>query len=208
MGIEFEKMSADEISECLLDCAKGRLSEQACAEVEAAAQADAKIFEELLYYKGLARSAALGSVSEASPGELGWARLSREIDRVEDAQTLPEPAAANDNSSRLWKFAAIALGVLALGQFSSNFIGSPSQEAPRYIPVAQTEAEFGAQITFVENASEKDVRELLIAVEANIVSGPSALGIYRLGFVDADARDQGISELSQTSAIVESVIAQ
>ena len=207
MGIEFEKMSADEISECLLDCAKGRLSEQVCAEVEAAAQADTTIFEELAYYKGLARAGEQGSVTEASPGELGWARLSRELDRFEDTQSLPEPAAANDNS-RLWKFAAIALGLLAMGQFSAGFIGTPPQEAPRYIPVGESEAEFGAQITFAENVSEKAVRELLIEVEANIVSGPSALGIYRLGFVNSDARDQGISELSQKSDIVESVIVQ
>lgn len=207
MGIEFEKMSADEISECLLDCAKGRLSEQVCAEVEAAAQADTTIFEELAYYKGLARAGEQGSVTEASPGELGWARLSRELDRFEDTQSLPEPAAANDNS-RLWKFAAIALGLLVMGQFSAGFIGTPPQEAPRYIPVGESEAEFGAQITFAENVSEKAVRELLIEVEANIVSGPSALGIYRLGFVNSDARDQGISELSQKSDIVESVIVQ
>ena len=207
MGIEFEKMSADEISECLLDCAKGRLSEQVCAEVEAAAQADTTIFEELAYYKGLARAGEQGSVTEASPGELGWARLSRELDRFEDTQSLPEPAAANDNS-RLWKFAAIALGLLAMGQFSAGFIGTLSQEAPRYIPVGESEAEFGAQVTFAENVSEKAVRELLIEVEANIVSGPSALGIYRLGFVNSDARDQGISKLSQKSDIVESVIVQ
>ena len=207
MGIEFEKMSADEISECLLDCAKGRLSEQVCAEVEAAAQADTTIFEELAYYKGLARAGEQGSVAEASPGELGWARLSRELDRFEETQNLPEPAAANDNS-RLWKFAAIALGLLAMGQFSAGFIGTPPQEAPRYIPVGESEAEFGAQVTFAENVSEKAVRELLIEVEANIVSGPSALGIYRLGFVNSDARDQGISKLSQKSDIVESVIEQ
>ena len=207
MAIEFENMSADDISECLLDCAKGRLSVEARTEVEEAAQTNPAIAEELAYYKGLAGAAAVGAVSEASPGELGWARLSREMDGLEGTQGLPERAAANDNS-RLWKFAAIAFGVLAMGQFSANFINTPLQEAPRYIPVAEIEAEFGAQITFAENVSEKAVRELLVEVDANIVSGPSALGIYRLGFADADARDQGISELSQKSDIVESVIAQ
>ena len=207
MAIEFEKMSADEISECLLDCAKGRLSEQACAEVEAAAQADPAISEELSYYQGLARAGEHGSVAEASPGELGWARLSREMDSLEDTQVLPETAAANDNS-RLWKFAAVALGILAMGQFSASLIDTSLQETPRYIPVAEIEAEFGAQITFAEDVSEKAVRELLITTEANIVSGPSALGIYRLGFADADARDRGISQLSQRSDIVESVIEQ
>jgi hypothetical protein len=199
-------MSADDISECLLDCAKGRLSEEACAEVEAAARADAAISEELAYYKGLVGAGELGSVHEASPGELGWARLSRELDGLEGAQDLPERA-ANDNS-RLWKFAAIALGILAIGQFSSSFIGSPAQDTARYVPVTETGAEFVAQIAFAENVSEKAVRDLLVAVEADIVSGPSALGIYRLGFADADARDRGISVLSKSAEIVDSVIAQ
>ena len=205
MSIDFKNMSADDISECLLDYAKGRLSVQECAKVDAIVQGSPAMLEELEYYKALSHAAAQDLHDDTSPGELSWARLSRELYNAGHANAAP--VAANDNS-RLWRYATMALGVVVIGQFAAMFTGNRPGEEPRYIPVAEAPAEFSAQITFAPDASELAIRELLIATKATIIAGPSAIGVYQLGFASADARAQGVSEMSAASDIVDSAAAQ
>jgi len=209
VSIQFESLSAVEVSELLLSYAKGRLSVDERADVDAAAAQSPELHEELEYYKSLASAMEAAPSDDAAPGELGWARLSRaldETDRMEE--TVATPVGANDNS-RGWRYAAMALGLVVMGQFGALFVQQQSaDDTARYVPVTSQSAEFSAQITLVPDATEASIRDLLVSVDANIVAGPSALGVYQLGFVDAEARDQGLSTLKEATTVVESASAQ
>jgi len=203
VSVTFEDMPEEERSELLLSYAKGRLPTEKCAEIDAAAVKSPRILEELEYYKGLARAAALDTDTMAAPGELGWARLSRDLDQLE--LETAAPIAANDNS-RVWRYAAMALGLVVMGQFAALFTQSTNTQDARYIPVSEKSAEFAAQITFAPEASEVAIRTLLVSAEANIIAGPSSLGIYQLGFANEQQRKLGLEKLVAASDIIESAL--
>ncbi len=205
MAINFETLSDDEKSARLLDYVKGRLDEAARAQIDEIAAGSPDVREELEYYKGLARAAEVELDQEAAPGEMGWARLSREI-AAEKAASVP--AAANDNG-RWWRYAAMALALVVSGQFAAQFIPAAQDQAEdqRYIPASVQSTDTMVQVTFVPEASEASIRSLLNAAGANIVSGPSALGIYELGFMNEAARDAGLEALVGATDVVESAAA-
>jgi len=200
-----ENLSAEDMSELLLDYAKNRLSADVRLDVEAAAAQSPEVLEELEYYKGLARAAELETEQTDSAGELGWARLSRAIEQAE-LEAVP-PAAANDNA-RFWRYAAMALGLVVMGQFAVQLTQQNAADDARYVPVTASVAGVSAQITFAPDATEAAIRELLLSAQASIVSGPSAIGVYQLGFADEAARERGLAMFEDATAIVESSAAQ
>lgn len=201
MSTKFENLSAEDRSERLLGYAKGLLPIEQSAEVEAAAAQSPEILEELEYYKGLARAAQLERDSTFSPGEMGWARLSRELDHLELTNT--PPIAANDNGG-FWRYATLALGLVILGQWAFQSTRPSVANDPRYIPVTEAMQEACAQITFAESATEGQIRALLVSQKASIISGPSSLGVYRLSFASPQACHQGVSSLTVATDVVES----
>lgn len=205
LSIEFHKLSPEDVSELLLSYAKGRLSQDDCKALDAAIANSPEYLEELEVYKGLARAAALRPEDAVTPGALGWARLSRAMDEIDaDRQT---PEAANDNV-RSWRYAALALGAVVLGQLAFTVSKSASDTDSRYVPVSASQAGSIAQITFSPDATEGDIRALLLASEASLVSGPSALGVYQIAFRDDASRMLGLSLLAEATGIVESAAAQ
>ena len=206
MAINFETLSDDEKSACLLDYVKGRLDEAARAQIDEIAAGSPDVREELEYYKGLARAAEVELDQEAAPGEMGWARLSREIAAEKAAASVP--AAANDNG-RWWRYAAMALALVVSGQFAAQFMPASEDQGAdqRYIPASVQSTDTMVQVTFVPEASEASIRSLLNGAGANIVSGPSALGIYELGFMTEAARDAGLEALVGATDVVESAVA-
>jgi hypothetical protein len=64
---------------------------------------------------------------------------------------------------------------------------------------------YSAQATFVETAQEGAIREALLSVKAEIVGGPSALGVYVLAFKDAQALKRGVETLRARTDLVETV---
>ena len=63
----------------------------------------------------------------------------------------------------------------------------------------------GARIAFRPDAAEAEIRALLLSVEAEITAGPSAIGLWQLGFADDARRDAALSQLRARPDIVESV---
>jgi hypothetical protein len=85
------------------------------------------------------------------------------------------------------------------------FISGPGGGEVRYAPVSeQPVAGSTVSVAFVPTASEAAIRVLLAEVGARISDGPSAIGLWQLGFADNAARDAGLSRL-QAADIVESV---
>lgn len=130
--------------------------------------------------------------------DLVWDRLSAEIDA--------EPRAANDNRP-LWKealkYAAVAILSVAAWQFTFGPRIGDVQDGFRAASEAQVD--FSFQVKFVETASYGEIAALLAPLDARITDGPSALGLMRLSFEDADARQQAISVLETNSGLVEMV---
>ena len=59
-------------------------------------------------------------------------------------------------------------------------------------------------VAFTASAPEADIRALLVETGGQIIRGPSALGLWRIGFADDTARDAATERFSQSAGIVES----
>lgn len=198
----FENMTEDEKSAKLLDYVKGRISDDLRRDIDAAAQSDTSIAEEIAYYKGLA-SAVQKPAEQAPFNELGWSRIVRDLDQEKHTSTAP--IAANDNV-RIWRYATAALAFVAFGQaafFATQDTDRGEQAA--YETVTETSEDFSLQITFAPDVTESEIRALFLKTGANITRGPSALGIYEVTFADEDARTLAASSFKETPEIVLSV---
>ena len=203
MPTSFEHMTDEAASQMLLAYAQNRLNKDDRAKVDAEIATNVTLAEELAYYQGLAKAAA-AQKSEASPNELGWARLTKAIDaeqnRVDDA-----PAAANDNTG-FWRKACAALGLIAVvqGAFLGAAYFSPSHEESVYETATASTVAFESKVIFAPNATEADITMLLREVDGEIVNGPSALGAYTVRFNSGDERTAGLERFSNAANIVES----
>ena len=79
---------------------------------------------------------------------------------------------------------------------------------PVYAPVSEGPgAGPEIAIAFAPEATEAEMRALLRAVGAEVVGGPTAVGLWRLGFVDVEARDAALARLTD-DPLVESAQAE
>ncbi|HEY6125645.1 MAG TPA: hypothetical protein VIV63_13420 [Steroidobacteraceae bacterium] len=108
----------------------------------------------------------------ADPGtELGWRGFRRELGRVK----------ARD-SMRLWRITAAASVLLIAGLQTAILMRQ--DDADRYAPLSGTTAvpadSWRVQVRFVETATVADINALLLRIDARVIRGPSALGIYEI----------------------------
>jgi anti-sigma factor RsiW len=181
----------DEISALLVFLANGTLEGAEKARVEAALASDPDLQAEFAVLKQI-RTQMQSEAVERSPGEFGHARLMRDLARE----------APPVRSNRLWQgLAAAALALLVVQTVFSLNGGSLIRLAG-----GETETTSGPVLTvaFAGSATEADIRALLIEADLTIVSGPSALGLYRLAAKDEAARTAALAKLSAAGNIVES----
>jgi hypothetical protein len=204
-------MTYQDIHELLPFRANGTLEGADLAAVDAALAEDADLRAELAALTAI--RATMRAEEVASPGDFGLARLMRDV----DAETrVAAPVAANDNvvplsRLRIWQVAAAVVLAVGIG-FNLPQIGpgSAPMERAESEPAGFTLASGGAAaaadftVVFASDATEAELRALLLQAGLEIVSGPSALGIYGLGLIDAEMSDAAFAALS-ASAIVEDV---
>lgn len=204
----FNNLSNDEMSQILLDYARNRLPADKHAEVKKIAKTNPAWAEEIAFYQGLT-SAVQEKQHTADPDELGWARLSMAIDDDLTQADLPaaniSSQAANDNFS-IWKIATCALALLAIvqGALLTRNVTTPIQDDDIYVTVTDQSHKYDSKIIFLPDAREDNIRKLLRSVEGDIISGPSALGVYVVRFSSEKHKTQGLQVLEKATNIVES----
>lgn len=132
----------------------------------------------------------------------GWERLDAAITAQAGAvEARRRPA--NDNRIARWRAIAAVLAAVAIGQ-TAWIVAQPDDRA-RLASVESVASTDYAELTlaFRPDATEGDLRALLGETGASLVSGPSALGLYRVR-VPAD-RLAAADETFGQSDLVESV---
>lgn len=180
----------DDIGALLVFLANGTLAGAEKARVEAAVAADPDLQAELAALQAI-RARMQAEDLPQSPGDFGHARLMRDLGRE------PRPG-------RLWQGVAAAAVALLVVQTVLVRTGSDVRLADGGV-----EAQVGPVMTvaFSGTATEAEIRALLIALDLSIVSGPSALGLYRVAARDEAARTAALAQLT-ASALVESAEAE
>lgn len=179
--------------EDLLDHIAGRAAPEVSARIEAAAEHDPHLAADIALMRG-ARTALADAATETPPGALGWARLERSIDRTSIPARWPawQVAAASAVAAvLLWQFAVVPAFVAGSGG--------------GYVTATGAVKGVSATVAFAPSATEAQIRAVLLAAGATMTGGPSALGLWTLGFADDAARDAALVRMRSATGVVESV---
>lgn len=194
-------MTRADIEALLPFLANGTLDGQERAIVEAALDADAGLRAE---YAALIRIRSAMQAEDAgySPGEIGLARLMRSVD-AEVANARPARSAlpvARSASPSLWRIAAAVLlaVVLAQGAFLLRGGGGAGYELAG-------EDRSVLLVAVRPDATEAALRAALLDAGAEIVGGPSALGLYALAPIDTGASVEAVRAMLIGSGVFETV---
>ncbi len=195
-----DPMDNDRVDAALMDYVRGKLDADEATAVEAEAARNPQVKSDIDLLRGIA--ALRDAPAETGPGEFGWARLSRAIDREE---ATPAPAQTK-TPVRSWtpalRIAATAL--LAVGVWQFAVVPNLPGQGDRFVPVSETPTDT-VTVAFQPDATEAQIRALLQEIGATITGGPNALGLWQIGFTDDSTRDAGIERLATETTIVESV---
>jgi anti-sigma factor RsiW len=162
------------IEELLPFAASGSLPPEEQALVEEAAKSDPDVARELQALRAIG-AAVKGAETPASPGELGWARLQRDLRKA---------APSGVRTGAAWRWAAIAAAFVIVAE-TAALTATMVQRNEVMTPAGDTSPRrhaFIVQITFKPEAREQDIRALLLEVRGTFADGPSALGVYKLSF--------------------------
>ena len=206
-----EKQSAQDVTALLVSYAAGTATEQERKEVEAMAENDKDVAARLALATSsktaLQSAKAKEEEEDWTPGELGFRRLMRDIEREEKAA--PDLSKVKwIDSLAVWRSVAAvaAIGLVAVSVW--RFDGATRDPAGGYVPATGgAEVAAAAQITFADSATEAQIRGLLLDTGARLIDGPSALGVYRAAFESKEARDAAIERM-KSAQFVESVGAE
>jgi hypothetical protein len=107
----------------------------------------------------------------ADPGtELGWRRLRAQLRSERRTSMTP------------WRIAVAASVLLLVGLQTAILLRQGTSD--RYAPLSGTSASsaetWRVQVRFVDNVSINEINALLLRLDARVVNGPSALGLYEL----------------------------
>ena len=174
----------------------GTLSAAERAAVETGLVASDVVRDELLLWRAVAREVAGERGGAAVPGaDLGWRRLSRQIGKA-------------PRTARTWRIAA---GILLAALGAQSWFLVQREQAYREqlhqlgaAPAGVHDDEWRVQVRFRGKATMADIDHVLSEIEARLIDGPSALGVYevavpRARFADAQVAARWLGQ----QAIVE-----
>ncbi|MGG7566788.1 hypothetical protein ACQ5SO_11585 [Rhodovulum sp. DZ06] len=151
-----------------------------------------------------AAAAALGAAAPpAGAKAAGWARLSAAIE--DDRRMTPANSNRRAGLLRMAAAAALAVGawqVAVVPNLPASWTGGGG-----YAPVTAPAPTEGPtlRVAFAPGAAAAQITALLQEVGAEVTGGPGALGLYRLRFADAAARDAAAETLAARTALVVAV---
>ena len=168
-----------------LDDAERRTVEQALAD-------DAGLRREADTLRALRRG--IQAQELPTPCELGLKRLQRDIQRRR------KPA-----SGRGWRLAAIAAGLLLTVQTAVIVTRAPSPG--HYAPLSGSpsgplSSAAVLQLGFSPGATAVDIASLLQSIDARIIDGPGANGLYRIALPQGEDAGQALAKLRAQPDIV------
>ncbi len=185
-----------EIEELLPFLANGTLEGAEKTRVEQAVAADANLAGELAALIAI-RATMQAEEDTQSPGELGHARLMRALDK--EASAPIKGAAPKHSRPIFWQIAAGLLCAALLGQAVWN----AGPDDGDYTLASGGEAPL--TVTFAPDATEGQIRAILLEAGVEIVGGPSALGLYELSPLEDVELDDATAILEEYQEILESI---
>lgn len=188
-------MTRDDVQALLPFLANGTLTGAERAEVEAMIAADADLRAELRALQAV-RETLQAEEPGYSPGEIGLARLMRGVGE-DSAVRRPFWQAL-----RTWQAAAAILLVALLAQ--TVFLRPGPVQDGYSLAGADPEAAPMITVTVRPDTTEGAFRSLLLRAGAEIVGGPSALGLYVLRPLN-DVTSDETRRILETSDLLESV---
>lgn len=139
-----------------------------------------------------------------SPGEFGLARLMRDAERERGAAPAIAPTVSAPKSRTwVWQIAAAVALALLVGQ--NLLMSREATSGNGSFEMASAPTAPGLVVSFAPDATEAQIRGLLLDLGLEIHSGPSALGLYRLGQAESENLDAEALALQGAIGIVESV---
>lgn len=184
------------ISELLPFYLNGTLDSDEHSLVENALANDPALREELKLLQTIQKEVQEETL-DYSPGEFGLKRLQKEI-KLSPLNTNPRKPSSN----KVWQLTAAAACLVVAIQTgymlksASDHTLTPAGSIATLPPVPTH------SVSFVGNAQEQDIRALLLSLNAIIVDGPSALGIYKL-HIRGDAQ-KALVRLEAQSSLIDS----
>lgn len=185
----------------LLQFIHGHAPDDLAARIEQAQGRDRELAAEIALMQGLKPALAASAERSNPPGELEWRRLEADIRRES------RPASAPPQRSGgivMWKAAAVFFALLALGQAGYQALG-PGTGDPGYRTATGASATHVLAISFQDGTSEADLRALLQQIDATLVDGPGASGLYRIAFTTPEAMASG-RDILNAAPIIEVVL--
>ncbi|MCG6901835.1 MAG: hypothetical protein LJE68_04055 [Rhodobacter sp.] len=186
-------MTRNEVEALMPFLANDTLADAERAEVEAAVAADPDLQRELAALRVIRET--MQAEEEFSPGEMGLARLMRSVD-AETNIAANQPRAPR---TWVWQIAASVLLAVVVGQAAFQLGGSD----PGGFELAGGDAP-AFTIAFNADVAETDLRNLLLDANVEIVSGPSALGLYGLAVLEGTSSEEARA-LLEASPLVQSL---
>jgi len=151
----------------------GTLSDEETALIEKELADNQGLQQEIEFLQAL-RAQVKQQEFNTSPGELGLKRLQRSIAAEAKASS------THTASNTIWRMATVAACLMLVIQ---TVIVNFDTETPYLAAGGKTPTSPQGQIisvTFTPDVTEQAIRQLLLDTNAQIVDGPSAIGIYRL----------------------------
>lgn len=191
----------DKISLMIPSYLNGTLSDAETQEVDNYAAQNPDVAADIEFQRKL-KEAVKPADTDFVPGELGWAKLSK---AMQEAETL----AANDNPKRpkFWQVAAAILAVAVIGQ--AGMIGtmmSGEKSDAKYVTVSETPVlDDTIKLSFKSDITAKEMTDILTGIKGNIISGPSALGLYEVAFKSESECSDAVSALKAELDAIETI---
>jgi hypothetical protein len=172
----------------------GSLSEQEQQEVELHLQQCSECRDEVELLQAMQSVAK--QPSESLPSQFAWHRLQR--DMRQDTQTSPA-------KPRRWGLSLAAAAAVAVIAIQGVLLLNISQQDNYQLAGHELEGVV-LQVRFNPDATEQAIREALQGIDAEIVTGPGAAGVYRIHVGDHESeRDlqNKINQLRQNREVID-----